>query len=187
MFQFKFVGLKNFPCTPESLCKVLSMDFPFEVKNRCLYCSDVIVGHRETRLHGVLRVPLTLLCQSIRKRAESWLLGKDVLVTLQSQISQMARAGRALKGKLISLPHFTDGETEAQREVRVPFLGPCVLCATSVRISPMFDCHGWLWCKGASVANRLQGFELLILPSSHQQMVPRDGSACWAVAGQQSD
>ena len=31
MFQFKFVGLKNFPCTPESLCKVLSMDFPFEV------------------------------------------------------------------------------------------------------------------------------------------------------------
>lgn len=29
---FKFVGLKNFPCTPESLCKVLSMEFPFEVK-----------------------------------------------------------------------------------------------------------------------------------------------------------
>ncbi|XP_054096463.1 snurportin-1 isoform X2 [Callithrix jacchus] len=27
---FKFVGLKNFPCTPESLCDVLSMDFPFE-------------------------------------------------------------------------------------------------------------------------------------------------------------
>ena len=49
-------------------------------------------------------------------------------MTLRSQISQKARAGRALKGKLISLPHFTDGETEAQREVRVPFLDPCVPC-----------------------------------------------------------
>ncbi|XP_024061184.1 snurportin-1 isoform X3 [Terrapene carolina triunguis] len=27
---FKFVGLQSFPCTPESLCKVLAMDFPFE-------------------------------------------------------------------------------------------------------------------------------------------------------------
>lgn len=27
---FKFVWLQNFPCTQESLCKVLSMDFPFE-------------------------------------------------------------------------------------------------------------------------------------------------------------
>lgn len=34
LFQFKFVGLQNFPCTPDSLCKVLAMDFPFEVRTR---------------------------------------------------------------------------------------------------------------------------------------------------------
>ena len=32
LFQFKFVGLQNFPCSSDSLCKVLAMDFPFEVR-----------------------------------------------------------------------------------------------------------------------------------------------------------
>lgn len=34
LLQFKFVGLQNFPCSSDSLCKVLAMDFPFEVRTR---------------------------------------------------------------------------------------------------------------------------------------------------------
>lgn len=34
LFQFKFVGLQNFSCSSDSLCKVLAMDFPFEVRTR---------------------------------------------------------------------------------------------------------------------------------------------------------
>ncbi|XP_075016581.1 snurportin-1 isoform X4 [Calonectris borealis] len=31
---YKFVGLQNFPCSSDSLCEVLAMDFPFEVRTR---------------------------------------------------------------------------------------------------------------------------------------------------------
>ncbi|KFO89921.1 Snurportin-1, partial [Buceros rhinoceros silvestris] len=34
---FKFVGLQNFPCSSDSLCKVLAMDFPFEVDGLLFY------------------------------------------------------------------------------------------------------------------------------------------------------
>ncbi|KAM9640205.1 tyrosine-protein phosphatase non-receptor type 9 isoform 3-T3 [Morphnus guianensis] len=33
---FKFVGLQNFPCSSDSLCKVLAMDFPFEATKQFL-------------------------------------------------------------------------------------------------------------------------------------------------------
>ncbi|XP_068814643.1 tyrosine-protein phosphatase non-receptor type 9 isoform X2 [Struthio camelus] len=33
---FKFVGLQNFPCTSESLCNVLAMDYPFEATKQFL-------------------------------------------------------------------------------------------------------------------------------------------------------
>ncbi|KAM6059379.1 tyrosine-protein phosphatase non-receptor type 9-like isoform 2-T2 [Theristicus caerulescens] len=33
---YKFVGLQNFPCSSDSLCKVLAMDFPFEATKQFL-------------------------------------------------------------------------------------------------------------------------------------------------------
>lgn len=32
LFQYKFVGLQNFPCSSDSLCELLATDFPFEVR-----------------------------------------------------------------------------------------------------------------------------------------------------------
>nr|XP_020729306.1 snurportin-1 isoform X3 [Odocoileus virginianus texanus]XP_020729307.1 snurportin-1 isoform X3 [Odocoileus virginianus texanus] len=52
---FKFVGLKNFPCTPESLCKVLSMDFPFEVDGLLFYHKQAHYSPGSTPLVGWLR------------------------------------------------------------------------------------------------------------------------------------
>ncbi|XP_062062399.1 snurportin-1 isoform X1 [Lepus europaeus] len=52
---FKFVGLKNFPCTPESLCKVLSMDFPFEVDGLLFYHRQTHYSPGSTPLVGWLR------------------------------------------------------------------------------------------------------------------------------------
>ncbi|XP_060115900.1 snurportin-1 [Heteronotia binoei] len=37
MNPFKFVSLQNYPCTNESLCQVLAMDFPFEVDGLLFY------------------------------------------------------------------------------------------------------------------------------------------------------
>ncbi|XP_072807073.1 snurportin-1 isoform X3 [Vicugna pacos] len=52
---FKFVGLKNFPCTPESLFKVLSMDFPFEVDGLLFYHRQAHYSPGSTPLVGWLR------------------------------------------------------------------------------------------------------------------------------------
>uniref|UniRef100_A0A2K6TH18 Snurportin-1 n=1 Tax=Saimiri boliviensis boliviensis TaxID=39432 RepID=A0A2K6TH18_SAIBB len=52
---FKFVGLKNFPCTPESLCDVLSMDFPFEVDGLLFYHKQTHYSPGCTPLVGWLR------------------------------------------------------------------------------------------------------------------------------------
>ncbi|XP_044518762.1 snurportin-1 [Gracilinanus agilis] len=52
---FKFVGLKNFPCTPESLCKVLSTDFPFEVDGLLFYHKQTHYSPGSTPLVGWLR------------------------------------------------------------------------------------------------------------------------------------
>lgn len=32
LFQYKFLGLQNFPCSSDSLCELLATDFPFEVR-----------------------------------------------------------------------------------------------------------------------------------------------------------
>ncbi|XP_004872110.1 snurportin-1 [Heterocephalus glaber] len=52
---FKFVGLKNFPCTSESLCKVLAMDFPFEVDGLLFYHKQTHYSPGSTPLVGWLR------------------------------------------------------------------------------------------------------------------------------------
>ncbi|XP_005000870.1 snurportin-1 isoform X2 [Cavia porcellus] len=52
---FKFVGLKNFPCTPESLCNVLAMDFPFEVDGLLFYHRQTHYSPGSTPLVGWLR------------------------------------------------------------------------------------------------------------------------------------
>ncbi|KAL0601616.1 Snurportin-1, partial [Plecturocebus cupreus] len=52
---FKFVGLKNFSCTPESLCDVLSMDFPFEVDGLLFYHKQTHYSPGSTPLVGWLR------------------------------------------------------------------------------------------------------------------------------------
>ncbi|XP_066134361.1 snurportin-1 isoform X6 [Saccopteryx bilineata] len=53
--QFKFVGLQNFPCTTESLCEVLSMDFPFEVDGLLFYHKQTHYSPGSTPLVGWLR------------------------------------------------------------------------------------------------------------------------------------
>lgn len=52
---FKFVGLQNFPCTPESLYNVLSMDFPFEVDGLLFYHKQTHYSPGSTPLVGWLR------------------------------------------------------------------------------------------------------------------------------------
>ncbi|XP_055984740.1 snurportin-1 [Sorex fumeus] len=52
---FKFVGLQNFPCTPESLCTVLAMDFPFEVDGLLFYHRQTHYSPGSTPLVGWLR------------------------------------------------------------------------------------------------------------------------------------
>ncbi|NXX94923.1 SPN1 protein, partial [Centropus bengalensis] len=52
---FKFVGLQNFPCTSESLCKVLATDFPFEVDGLLFYHKQTHYTPGSTPLVGWLR------------------------------------------------------------------------------------------------------------------------------------
>ncbi|NXV81242.1 SPN1 protein, partial [Atlantisia rogersi] len=52
---FKFVGLQNFPCTQESLCEVLAMDFPFEVDGLLFYHKQTHYTPGSTPLVGWLR------------------------------------------------------------------------------------------------------------------------------------
>ncbi|NWQ86191.1 SPN1 protein, partial [Burhinus bistriatus] len=52
---FKFVGLQNFPCTSDSLCKVLAMDFPFEVDGLLFYHKQTHYTPGSTPLVGWLR------------------------------------------------------------------------------------------------------------------------------------
>ncbi|XP_028922492.1 snurportin-1-like [Ornithorhynchus anatinus] len=52
---FKFVGLKTFPSTPESLCKLLSTDFPFEVDGLLFYHKQAHYSPGSTPLVGWLR------------------------------------------------------------------------------------------------------------------------------------
>ncbi|NXA41124.1 SPN1 protein, partial [Eudromia elegans] len=52
---FKFVGLQNFPCTSESLCKVLAADYPFEVDGLLFYHKQTHYTPGSTPLVGWLR------------------------------------------------------------------------------------------------------------------------------------
>ncbi|NWU90534.1 SPN1 protein, partial [Upupa epops] len=52
---FKFVGLQNFPSSSESLCKVLAMDFPFEVDGLLFYHKETHYTPGSTPLVGWLR------------------------------------------------------------------------------------------------------------------------------------
>nr|XP_034994058.1 snurportin-1 [Zootoca vivipara] len=52
---FKFVGLQSYSCTPESLCKVLSTDFPFEVDGLLFYHRESHYNPGSTPLVGWLR------------------------------------------------------------------------------------------------------------------------------------
>uniref|UniRef100_A0A8B9J1J7 Snurportin-1 n=1 Tax=Amazona collaria TaxID=241587 RepID=A0A8B9J1J7_9PSIT len=52
---FKFVGLQNFSCSADSLCKVLAMDFPFEVDGLLFYHKQTHYTPGSTPLVGWLR------------------------------------------------------------------------------------------------------------------------------------
>ncbi|XP_062440050.1 snurportin-1 [Rhea pennata] len=52
---FKFVALQNFPCTSESLCKVLATDYPFEVDGLLFYHKQTHYTPGSTPLVGWLR------------------------------------------------------------------------------------------------------------------------------------
>ncbi|KAI6078007.1 Snurportin-1 [Aix galericulata] len=53
--QYKFVGLQNYPCTPESLCTVLATDYPFEVDGLLFYHKQTHYTPGSTPLVGWLR------------------------------------------------------------------------------------------------------------------------------------
>ncbi|KAH0619844.1 hypothetical protein JD844_014185 [Phrynosoma platyrhinos] len=53
--QFKFVGLQSYSCAPESLCEVLSTDFPFEVDGLLFYHKQSHYNPGSTPLVGWLR------------------------------------------------------------------------------------------------------------------------------------
>ncbi|XP_038623053.1 snurportin-1-like [Tachyglossus aculeatus] len=66
---FSFVGLKNFPCTPESLCKVLSTDFPFQVDGLLFYhrakhyspgCTPLVGWLRPNMVSDVLGIAVSI-------------------------------------------------------------------------------------------------------------------------------
>ncbi|XP_042331196.1 snurportin-1 [Sceloporus undulatus] len=52
---FKFVGLQSYSCAPESLCEVLSTDFPFEVDGLLFYHKQSHYNPGSTPLVGWLR------------------------------------------------------------------------------------------------------------------------------------
>ncbi|XP_051484541.1 snurportin-1 [Apus apus] len=52
---FKFVSLQNFPCSSDSLCEVLAMDFPFEVDGLLFYHKQTHYTPGSTPLVGWLR------------------------------------------------------------------------------------------------------------------------------------
>ncbi|XP_027321459.3 snurportin-1 [Anas platyrhynchos] len=52
---YKFVGLQNYPCTPESLCTVLAADYPFEVDGLLFYHKQTHYTPGSTPLVGWLR------------------------------------------------------------------------------------------------------------------------------------
>ncbi|KFP01060.1 Snurportin-1, partial [Calypte anna] len=52
---YKFVGLQNFPCSSDSLCKVLATDFPFEVDGLLFYHKQTHYTPGSTPLVGWLR------------------------------------------------------------------------------------------------------------------------------------
>ncbi|NXF07843.1 SPN1 protein, partial [Smithornis capensis] len=52
---YKFVGLQNFPCSSDSLCELLAMDFPFEVDGLLFYHRQTHYTPGSTPLVGWLR------------------------------------------------------------------------------------------------------------------------------------
>ncbi|KFO82040.1 Snurportin-1, partial [Cuculus canorus] len=95
---FKFVGLQNFPCTSESLCKVLAMDFPFEVDGLLFYHKQTHYTPGSTPLVGWLRpymVPeiLGLAVPATALTAKPDYAGRQLQQIIESKKSKKLAAG----------------------------------------------------------------------------------------------
>ncbi|XP_054243899.1 snurportin-1 [Indicator indicator] len=95
---FKFVGLQNFPCSSDSLCKVLAMDFPFEVDGLLFYHKQTHYTPGSTPLVGWLRpymVPdiLGLAVPATVLTAKPDYAGRQLQQIIESKKSKKLAAG----------------------------------------------------------------------------------------------
>ncbi|KFQ17903.1 Snurportin-1, partial [Merops nubicus] len=104
---FKFVGLQNFPCSSDSLCKVLAMDFPFKVDGLLFYHKQTHYTPGSTPLVGWLRpymvaeilglaVPTTALT------AKPDYAGRQLQQILESKRSKKLAAGKGHSTSTVS-------------------------------------------------------------------------------------
>ncbi|KFV72595.1 Snurportin-1 [Dryobates pubescens] len=95
---FKFVGLQNFSCSSDSLCKVLAMDFPFEVDGLLFYHKQTHYTPGSTPLVGWLRpymVPdiLGLAVPATALTAKPDYAGRQLQQIIESKKSKKLAAG----------------------------------------------------------------------------------------------
>uniref|UniRef100_A0A8V0ZJT2 Snurportin-1 n=1 Tax=Gallus gallus TaxID=9031 RepID=A0A8V0ZJT2_CHICK len=98
--QYKFVGLQNFPCTSESLCEVLTTNFPFEVDGLLFYHKQTHYTPGSTPLVGWLRpymVPdiLGLTVPATPLTAKPDYAGRQLQQIIESKRSKKLAAGKA--------------------------------------------------------------------------------------------
>ncbi|XP_065589673.1 snurportin-1 [Cyrtonyx montezumae] len=100
---YKFVGLQNFPCTSESLCEVLTTNFPFEVDGLLFYHKQTHYTPGSTPLVGWLRpymVPdiLGLTVPATPLTAKPDYAGHQLQQIIENKKSKMLAAGKAQPG-----------------------------------------------------------------------------------------
>ncbi|NXN92740.1 SPN1 protein, partial [Rhinopomastus cyanomelas] len=113
---FKFVGLQNFPSSSESLCKVLAMDFSFEVDGLLFYHKETHYTPGTTPLVGWLRpymVPeiLGLTVPATALTAKPAYAGHQLQQIIESKKSKKLAAE---KGHLSSVVTVGNGHYELE-------------------------------------------------------------------------
>ncbi|PKK25431.1 snurportin 1 [Columba livia] len=113
---FKFVGLQNFPCSSDSLCEVLAMDFPFEVDGLLFYHKQTHYTPGSTPLVGWLRpymVPeiLGLAVPATVLTAKPDYAGRQLQQIIESKKSKKLAAE---KGQLSSVVAARNGHYELE-------------------------------------------------------------------------
>ncbi|NXP10608.1 SPN1 protein, partial [Thinocorus orbignyianus] len=118
---FQFVGLQNFPCTSDSLCKVLAMDFPFEVDGLLFYHKQTHYTPGSTPLVGWLRpymVPeiLGLSVPPTPLTARPDYAGRQLQQILESKKRKKLAGEKAHPNGCYELEHLSTPQAEGQEE-----------------------------------------------------------------------